>query len=161
MDASEGAHRGMSRQMIELILDMWENPRPGDYQHPYWKFAIPQPVPEIGLQFHVTPYQKPHPPIGVAGVSPKSDTLLLAGEKGWLPLSINLVPPATLKSHWEAVEAGAASDGAHSGPVGLAHRPRDLRCRDHRAGPGRGAERHHWPRLSPVFHTPDEATWTR
>ncbi len=111
MDASQGAHRGMSRQMIELILDMWENPRPGDYQHPYWKFAIPEPVPEIGLQFHVTPYQKPHPPIGVAGVSARSDTLLLAGEKGWLPLSINLVPPATLKSHWEAVEAGAAVTG--------------------------------------------------
>jgi alkanesulfonate monooxygenase SsuD/methylene tetrahydromethanopterin reductase-like flavin-dependent oxidoreductase (luciferase family) len=101
----------MSRQMIELILEMWENPQPGSYQHPYWKFAIPEPVPEIGLQFHVTPYQKPHPPIGVAGVSARSDTLLLAGEKGWLPLSINLVPPVTLKSHWEAVEAGAQVSG--------------------------------------------------
>ena len=111
VDASEGAHRGMSREMIELILDMWANPRPGAYQHPFWKFAIPEPVPEIGLQFHVKPYQKPHPPIGVAGVSPNSDTLLLAGEKGWLPLSINLVPPVTLKSHWEAVEAGAVKTG--------------------------------------------------
>ncbi len=111
VDASEGAHRGMSRDMIELILDMWENPQPGSYRHPHWEFAIPEPVPDIGLQFHVTPYQKPHPPIGVAGVSPKSDTLLLAGEKGWLPLSINLVPPVTLKGHWEAVEAGAQASG--------------------------------------------------
>jgi alkanesulfonate monooxygenase SsuD/methylene tetrahydromethanopterin reductase-like flavin-dependent oxidoreductase (luciferase family) len=110
-DPSTGAHRGMSRDSIELILQMWQDPEPGVYEHPYWKFAIPEPVPEIGLQFHLKPYQKPHPPIGVAGVSPKSDTLVLAGEKGWLPLSINLVPTETLKTHWEAVEEGARKTG--------------------------------------------------
>ncbi len=110
-DASTGAHRGMSRDSIELILQMWENPAPGTYEHPFWKFNIPQPVPEIGLQFHMTPFQKPHPPIGVAGVSAKSETLVFAGEKGWLPLSINLVPTETLKTHWDAVEEGAARSG--------------------------------------------------
>ena len=110
-DASTGAHRGMSRDSIELILQMWENPAPGVYEHPFWKFNIPEPVPEIGLQFHMTPYQKPHPPIGVAGVSAKSETLVFAGEKGWLPLSINLVPTETLKTHWDAVEEGAARSG--------------------------------------------------
>ena len=69
------------------------------------------PIPQIGLKFHLQPYQKPHPPIGVAGVSPKSDTLIFAGEKGWLPLSINLVPTETLKTHWTAVEEGAARSG--------------------------------------------------
>jgi alkanesulfonate monooxygenase SsuD/methylene tetrahydromethanopterin reductase-like flavin-dependent oxidoreductase (luciferase family) len=110
-DPSTGAHRGMSQDSIELILQMWQDPEPGTYQHPYWKFVIPKPVPEIGLQFHLKPYQKPHPPIGVAGVSPKSDTLVFAGEKGWLPLSINLVPTETLKTHWEAVEEGARKTG--------------------------------------------------
>lgn len=70
-----------------------------------------EPVDEIGLQLHLKPYQKPHPPIGVAGVSPKSDTLVLAGERGWIPLSINLVSTSTLKTHWEAVEEGARKTG--------------------------------------------------
>ena len=101
----------MSRDAIELILQMWEDPAPGHYKHEAWEFAIPRPVPEIGLEFHMKPYQKPHPPIGVAGVSPNSDTLVMAGEKGWLPLSINLVPSEVLSSHWDAVEKGAALAG--------------------------------------------------
>ena len=111
VNPATGEHRGMSRDAIELVLQMWEDPKPGEYQHPHWKFNIPQPVPDIGLKVHMRPYQKPHPPIGVAGVSAKSDTLVLAGEKGWLPLSINLVPTETLKTHWEAVEEGAAKTG--------------------------------------------------
>jgi alkanesulfonate monooxygenase SsuD/methylene tetrahydromethanopterin reductase-like flavin-dependent oxidoreductase (luciferase family) len=111
VDPSTGAHRGLSRDSIELILKMWEDPKPGVYEHPYWKFSIPQPAPEIGLRFHLKPYQKPHPPIGVAGLSPRSDTLVFAGEKGWIPMSINLVPTEILKSHWQAVEEGAAKSG--------------------------------------------------
>lgn len=110
-DPSNGEHRTSARESIEVILKLWEDPKPGTYHRQHWEFKVPEPIPEIGLQFHVTPYQKPHPPIGVAGVSYKSDTLVMAGEKGWLPLSINLVPPVTLPSHWEAVEEGASRSG--------------------------------------------------
>ena len=41
---------------------------------------------------HIYPLQKPHPPIGVAGLSKQSDTLKLAGERGFLPMSLNLNP---------------------------------------------------------------------
>ena len=47
----------------------------------------------------------------MAGVSAKSDTLLLAGERGWIPMSINIIPPRVLHSHWEAVEEGASKSG--------------------------------------------------
>jgi alkanesulfonate monooxygenase SsuD/methylene tetrahydromethanopterin reductase-like flavin-dependent oxidoreductase (luciferase family) len=36
---------------------------------------------------------------------------MLAGERGWIPMSINLVPTPTLKTHWEAVEEGARRSG--------------------------------------------------
>ena len=52
------------------------------------------------------PLQAPHPPIGVAGLSKNSDTLKLAGERGFIPMSLNL-NPAYVSSHWDAVEAGA------------------------------------------------------
>jgi alkanesulfonate monooxygenase SsuD/methylene tetrahydromethanopterin reductase-like flavin-dependent oxidoreductase (luciferase family) len=110
-DPTTGAHRGMTRDAIDMVLQLWSDPKPGLYEHKYWRFTIPEPIDEIGLQLHLKPYQKPHPPIGVAGVSPRSDTLVLAGERGWLPLSINLVPTHTLKTHWEAVQAGARQTG--------------------------------------------------
>jgi alkanesulfonate monooxygenase SsuD/methylene tetrahydromethanopterin reductase-like flavin-dependent oxidoreductase (luciferase family) len=81
------------------------------YESKYWKFEIPEPDDSFNLRFHVKPYQKPHPPIGVAGVSPNSETLLLAGERGWIPMSINLVPPSKLRTHWDAVEKGAQRSG--------------------------------------------------
>src|SRR5262245_65042025 len=62
------------------------------------------------LRPHIKPLQDPHPPIGVAGLSKGSDTLKLAGEKGFLPMSLNL-SPAYVASHWEAVEIGAARTG--------------------------------------------------
>ncbi len=110
-DPSLGEHRSMTRDAIDLILQIWEDPKPGVYEHKYWNFTIPEPVDDFGLRFHLKPYQKPHPPIGVAGVSNKSDTLILAGERGWIPMSINLVPSPTLRTHWEAVEEGASNTG--------------------------------------------------
>jgi alkanesulfonate monooxygenase SsuD/methylene tetrahydromethanopterin reductase-like flavin-dependent oxidoreductase (luciferase family) len=47
----------------------------------------------------------------VAGVTEKSDTLTLAGERGYIPMSINFVPPRVLKTHWTSVEAGARQGG--------------------------------------------------
>ncbi len=62
------------------------------------------------LKPHIKPLQAPHPPIGVAGLSKGSDTLKLAGERGYIPMSLNL-NPAYVVSHWESVEAGAAKTG--------------------------------------------------
>src|SRR5207245_7161558 len=59
---------------------------------------------------HTAPLQKPHPPIGVAGVSKGSDKLKLAGERGFWPMSLNL-NPAYVASHWDSVEQGAARSG--------------------------------------------------
>ncbi len=110
-DPATGAHRHMTRDAIDVILQIWNDPRPGVYEHKYWRFTIPEPVDEFGLRFHLKPYQKPHPPIGVAGVSPRSDTLVLAGERGWMPMSVNLDSTRVLKTHWEAVEEGARRAG--------------------------------------------------
>ena len=47
----------------------------------------------------------------MAGVTEKSDTLVLAGERGFIPMSINFVPSRVLKTHWDSVEAGARQGG--------------------------------------------------
>ena len=101
----------MTQAAIDLVLQIWDDPKPGLYESKYWSFTIPEPQDDIALRFHIKPYQQPHPPIGVAGVSEKSDTLALAGARGWLPMSINLAHQRILKTHWNAVEDGAASTG--------------------------------------------------
>ena len=110
-DPKTGEQRAMTRDAVDLVLELWNDPKPGRYKHKYWDFTVPEPDDQYGLRFHVKPYQTPHPPIGVAGVSPKSDTLLLAGERGYIPMSINIVPAGTLAGHWDAVVEGAKVSG--------------------------------------------------
>ena len=111
IDPASGEHRDMTRKAIDLILELWADPQPGAYDHPRWHFNVPDRDDDIGLRVHVKPYQKPHPPIALAGISVKSDTLELAGEQGWIPMSINFAPSRVLKTHWESVTAGAAKTG--------------------------------------------------
>jgi alkanesulfonate monooxygenase SsuD/methylene tetrahydromethanopterin reductase-like flavin-dependent oxidoreductase (luciferase family) len=60
--------------------------------------------------FH-KPYQLPHPPIGVAGVTPTSEMYKLAGARGWMPMSLNLVPVSSLQKNWETYAAAATAAG--------------------------------------------------
>ena len=109
VDGTAGVNREMTREALDIILRMWSDEPTFDYKGKFWQVAKPETM--FGfLKPHIYPLQKPHPPIGVAGFSKQSDTLKLAGEKGFLPLSLNL-NPAYVASHWEAVEIGAARTG--------------------------------------------------
>ncbi len=43
-DPESGEHRGMARDAVEVILKIWDDPKPGNYKHKYWDFNIPEPV---------------------------------------------------------------------------------------------------------------------
>jgi alkanesulfonate monooxygenase SsuD/methylene tetrahydromethanopterin reductase-like flavin-dependent oxidoreductase (luciferase family) len=109
IDAKSGVHRAMMWEALDLILRLWAADEPFRAEGKFWNVAYP---PEMFGLFkpHLKPVQKPHPPIGVAGLSPNSDTLRIAGERGFMPMSLNL-NAAYLASHWAAVEAGAAAAG--------------------------------------------------
>src|SRR2546425_1826200 len=111
VDPKSGEQREITRSMLDLILQLWNDPKPGLYESKYWRFRVPEPQEDIGLRLHLRPYQRPHPPIAVAGISAKSDTLGLAGERGYIPMSINFVPPRVLATHWEAYAQGARRAG--------------------------------------------------
>ncbi len=38
-DPATGAHRNMTRDAIDVILQIWNDPRPGVYEHKYWRFT--------------------------------------------------------------------------------------------------------------------------
>lgn len=111
IDPRGGYRRELERDAVDLILKLWDDPEPGLYEQHNWRFVVPTHDPEIGKHTYYRPYQKPHPPIAVAGSSESSDSLTLAGERGWIPMSSSLVAPRLLRTHWNAYEKGATQAG--------------------------------------------------
>jgi alkanesulfonate monooxygenase SsuD/methylene tetrahydromethanopterin reductase-like flavin-dependent oxidoreductase (luciferase family) len=109
VDGASGANRAMTREALEIILRLWSDEPTFEYRGKYWNVNKPEKMYGL-LGPHLQPLQKPHPPIAVAGMSKNSDTLKMAGERGFLPMSINL-NPAYVASHWASVEEGAKRAG--------------------------------------------------
>ncbi|WP_099303721.1 LLM class flavin-dependent oxidoreductase [Bacillus sp. Marseille-P3800] len=110
VDGKAGEHREMMAEALEIMFKIWTEEKPFSYKGKYWGASRPEPALNGLLDLHIKPYQTPHPPIGVAGSSANSSTLKLAGQYGFLPMSLN-VTPRSIASHWESVEEGAASSG--------------------------------------------------
>lgn len=101
----------MTLEALEIIEGLWTADQDRfQYEGKYWTIDFTNENPELTGLF-IKPYQQPGPPIGMAGLSPGSSTLKLAGQRGFIPLSLNL-SHSYLASHWEAYEAGAQSAGA-------------------------------------------------
>ena len=108
VDAEAGENRRMTFESLDIMLQLW-NDGARDVDGEHWKLGRVETQFDF-LHYHLRPYQQPHPPIGIAGLSPNSETLKLAGERGFLPLSISLNPAHTA-SHWDSVLEGAARSG--------------------------------------------------
>jgi alkanesulfonate monooxygenase SsuD/methylene tetrahydromethanopterin reductase-like flavin-dependent oxidoreductase (luciferase family) len=103
-------NRRMTFEALEMMTRLWGEGA-GDFTGEFWTMRTPQPSP-CGLGYHLRPYQVPHPPIAIAGMTPGSANHKLAGEKGYLPVSFSISPDAALTArHWDAVVEGAARSG--------------------------------------------------
>src|SRR5437870_7967270 len=111
IEPRSGIQRQVSVDTVAAVLALWDDPQPGTYSRHGWTYTVPNLDSRIAKHVYLKPYQLPHPPIAVAGVTEKSETLGLAGERGWIPMSINFVTPRVLRSHWDAVLTGAARGG--------------------------------------------------
>jgi len=109
VDGNAGQHREMTRESLDIILKIWEDRGPFQYRGKYWNVNVPETMYGT-LKFFLTPFQKPHPPIGVASVSLGSETLKIAGERGFIPMSLGR-NEEYLASHWQSVEEGAQRTG--------------------------------------------------
>ena len=110
IDTSGGRNRRMTFESIDMMTQLWRDGA-SDYKGEFWSMGSTQS--ELpGLGYHLSPYQKPHPPIAIAGLTPGSGNHKLAGEKGYIPVSLGIDPDAAITAkHWEAVEEGAARSG--------------------------------------------------
>ena len=110
LDVSGGKNRRMTFESLEIMTQLWtEGAR--NFQGEFWATGAAQSdLP--GLGYHLVPYQTPHPPIAIAGLTPGSENHKLAGEKGYIPVSLSISPdPSITSQHWDAVVEGAARTG--------------------------------------------------
>ena len=110
VDGMAGENREMTQESVEFILNLWTQEPGWTHEGKHWKGSVPHGMPDMELVHHLKPLQQPHPPIGVAGLNSPSPTLEMAGEKGWIPLSLNL-NPQYVSGHWDSYEAGARRAG--------------------------------------------------
>lgn len=109
VDGVAGEHRRMTRESLEIMTKLWQSTEPFEYKGEFWTVNRIDTMLD-NFKHHITPYQKPYPPIGIAGASPNSDTLKIAGELGFMPMSLN-VSSSYLATHWQSVCEGAAKSG--------------------------------------------------
>ncbi len=102
--------RERGKEALEVILGLWaaEDGHFG-FEGKYYQVHAPEIDPVLGRRLYYKPYQLPHPPIAVATSTPTSDSIRMAGERGWIPMT-NL-PTRHIPELWKKVEEGAASTG--------------------------------------------------
>ena len=110
LDASRGTNRRMTFEALDIMTSLWTD-GPRDFTGEFWSTRIPR-APLATLGFHVRPFQTPHPPIAIAGMTAGSANHRLAGTRGYIPVSFGISPdPASLAQHWDTVAGGAAEAG--------------------------------------------------
>jgi len=110
LDVSGGRNRRMTFEAIEMMTRLWSDGA-GDFEGEFWSMGGTR-SDFPGLAYHLEPYQKPHPPIAIAGLTPGSDNHKLAGDKGYIPVSLGIDPDASVTArHWDAVVEGAQRRG--------------------------------------------------
>jgi alkanesulfonate monooxygenase SsuD/methylene tetrahydromethanopterin reductase-like flavin-dependent oxidoreductase (luciferase family) len=110
LDAGTGRNRRMTFEAIEIMTRLWTDGA-SDFQGEFWSMGrTSSELP--GLGYHLVPYQRPHPPIAITGLTAGSSNHKLAGQKGYIPVSLGVDPDASITAqHWDAVVEGAARTG--------------------------------------------------
>jgi len=112
-------------ESIDMIERIWSQDPPYALKGEFWSTEIARSVNEsLGIGVMPKPYQRPRPPICVTAASPGSQTVRLAGRRGWGPISSAFLTDDGLRTHWEMLRQGAAEAGRK--PDGAAWRV--VRC---------------------------------
>lgn len=102
-------NREKMEEALDIILDVWNPDKKVDFKGKYWN-VVRTDNPDSLHTSHIYPFQKPHPPMGIAGFSPVSPSLRVAGRRGFWPMSFFLNTDGLLQN-WASVEEGAAEAG--------------------------------------------------
>jgi alkanesulfonate monooxygenase SsuD/methylene tetrahydromethanopterin reductase-like flavin-dependent oxidoreductase (luciferase family) len=99
-------------ESIDMIEKIWSQDPPYDITGEFWTTRIERTVSRsVGIGFIPKPYQQPRPPICVTAASPNSQTVRIAGQRGWGPISSAFLTAEGVATHWDMLCKGAAEAG--------------------------------------------------
>ncbi|MEE2804100.1 MAG: LLM class flavin-dependent oxidoreductase [Pseudomonadota bacterium] len=101
----------MTLEAMDIILKLWQADEPFEFNGDYWNVTLKEKIPELALGEMLKPYQRPHPPIAMSIVREKSMAAKTGGERGFIPISINLAPSHKVKTQWDTYSEGATGAG--------------------------------------------------
>lgn len=102
----------MSEEAIDIIVNLWTSEPPYKIDGKFWKIHLEKTVDyETGLGFIQKPYQLPHPPISVPGMSRNSASMKFAAKRGYKPFAHCLVTSNVLADIWKTYETAALEAG--------------------------------------------------
>ena len=103
---------------FEVILKLFQVDPPWRYEGKHWQVYLGEDQQQLDLQmgYQLRPFTKPHPPIGIPGYTPNSGSLVMAGQRGYWPLSTNLAANWIIGTHWDAYRRGLAAAGQPADP---------------------------------------------
>jgi alkanesulfonate monooxygenase SsuD/methylene tetrahydromethanopterin reductase-like flavin-dependent oxidoreductase (luciferase family) len=103
-------------EAIEIIVHLWSSDPPYDFDGKYWQIHLAKLVDaETAIGYIPKPYQQPHPPIAIPGMSRNSPSMKMAARRGYQPFSHCLIPGNVVADCWNtyaeaALEAGRQPD---------------------------------------------------
>lgn len=81
---------------------------PYEYDGEFWKFQLKKSVdPECLIGYIHKPFQLPHPPISIPGMSRNSFSMKMAGRRGYQPFAHCLIPGNVVADQWQTYAAAA------------------------------------------------------
>lgn len=99
-------------ESVAIIHMLWSTQPPYRYKGKFWDIHLEKSVDiPMGIGPVIKPLQRPHPPLTVSAMSPRSATAELAGAQGWGMISANFMPHLTARSHWDTYCKGADAAG--------------------------------------------------
>ena len=110
VDGQNGENRTMMFEALQIMMGIWAAEGAYQYKGKHWSVNIPESMVAGNYTHHMHTFTKPHPPIGIAVVTPRSDTIKFCGANGFMPLSIHLNDTYTV-GHWETYVESAEANG--------------------------------------------------
>ncbi len=102
----------MVDESIDMILKLWASEPPYHMEGKFWKIHLEKNVDtETGIGYIPKPFQQPHPPIAVPGMSRNSPSMRFAGARGHQPFAHCLIAGNVVADLWKSYEAGAREAG--------------------------------------------------
>lgn len=102
----------MVDEAIETVLKLWSTDPPYEILGKYWQIRLTKTFDaETGIGYIPRPYQQPHPPISIPGMSRNSPSMKTAARRGYQPFSHCLIPGNVVADSWNTYEQAALEAG--------------------------------------------------